>query len=66
MDGDIPDIACVLEVFDGAQNALNKMRRARKRGTGCRLTAEEIFSLSLTHIGQMWEQEDPRDAAEAE
>lgn len=45
---------------DGAQDALNKMARAHRRGTGCHLTADEIHSLSVTLIGQWWEQPDPR------
>lgn len=47
-------------VFDGAQNALSKMRKAEQRGTGCHLTADEIKSLSITPIGELWSQDDPR------
>jgi len=47
--------------FDLAQEALNRMRRAHERGTGCRLTAEMIRSLYVTFIGQMWNQDDPRE-----
>lgn len=47
--------------FDPAQDALNRMRRAHERGTGCRLTADMIRSLYLSFIGQMWEQDDPRE-----
>ncbi len=43
-----------------AHDALNRMRRAHKRGTGCSLTAEMIEALSRSVIGQMWEEEDPR------
>lgn len=50
-----------LYCLDGAHDALNKMRRASARGTGCHLTADEIASLSLTFIGQAWEDDDPRD-----
>lgn len=46
--------------LDGAQDALNRMRRAADRGTGCHLTAAMIESLGLTSIGEMWEQADPR------
>jgi len=46
--------------LDGAQDALNRMRRAHARGSGCHLTAEMISSLSLTHIGEAWASEDPR------
>jgi hypothetical protein len=49
-----------IEVMDGAQNALNKMARAQRRGTGCHINADEIRSLSLTRIGEMWSQDDPR------
>ena len=48
---------------DGAQDALNKMARANKRGTGCKLSADEIMSLSLTTIGELWSQDDPRKPA---
>ena len=34
--------------LDDAQDALNRMRRASHRGTGCHLTKEMIDSLSLT------------------
>lgn len=50
--------------MDGAQDALNKMRRAHQRGTGCRLTAAEIESLSLSIIGQMWDDIDPREVTQ--
>ncbi|UTC28111.1 hypothetical protein GURKE_00800 [Brevundimonas phage vB_BpoS-Gurke] len=46
--------------FDGAHDALNRMRRAHERGTGCHLTADMIRSLSVTLIGQMWSDDDPR------
>ena len=46
--------------LDGAQDALTKMQRAFTRGTGCHLTADQIRSLSLTSIGELWEDEDPR------
>lgn len=46
--------------LDAAQDALNRMARAANRGTGCYLTFEMIQSLSLTIIGEMWSQDDPR------
>jgi hypothetical protein len=46
---------------EAAQDALNRMRRAADRGTGCHLTAEMIASLHLTKIGQYWCEPDPRD-----
>lgn len=45
---------------NGAHDALNRMRRAHDRGTGCHLTADMIRSLGVTLIGQMWGEEDPR------
>lgn len=48
------------DALDGAQDALTKMHRAHTRGTGCHLTADEIRSQSLTSIGEMWHQDDPR------
>lgn len=46
--------------LDPAHDALDRMRRAAERGTGCRLTAEMIQSLAVSSIGQMWAEEDPR------
>lgn len=48
------------EWCDSAHDALNRMRRAHERGTGCHLTADMIASLSLTGFGEIWSQEDPR------
>lgn len=45
----------------GAQDALNRMKRAHDRGTGCHLTAAMLDSLAVTMIGEMWEQPDPRE-----
>ena len=59
LEGDPPSPGRVCEELNGAQQALNKMRRAHSRGTGTRLTQEEVRSLSLTLIGEMWEQDDP-------
>lgn len=50
------------EEYDGTHDALNRMRRAAERGTGCHLTATMIESLAVTIIGQMWLEADPRDA----
>lgn len=47
--------------FDPAQDALNRMRKAAERGTGCHLTAEMIRSLAVTQIGAIWAEEDPRE-----
>jgi hypothetical protein len=48
------------EVEGWAQNALNKLRRAEKRGTGYHLSADEIFALGLTRFGELWAEPDPR------
>lgn len=48
--------------LDGAHDALNRMKRAHKRGTGCHLTSAMIDSLYVTIIGQAWGQDDPRAA----
>jgi hypothetical protein len=45
---------------NGFHDALNRMKRAYARGTGCRLTAEMLDGLGISIIGQMWEEEDPR------
>lgn len=45
-----------------AQDALNRMRQAHERGTGCRLTAEMIAALGLTFLAETWSEPDPRDA----
>ena len=50
------------KTFDAAQDALNRMRRASIRGTGCYLTAAMIESLSRTMIGETWCEPDPRAA----
>jgi hypothetical protein len=46
--------------FNGAQDALNRMKRACDRGTGCHLTAEMIQSLGCTFLGGCWQEKDPR------
>lgn len=49
-----------------AHEALDRMRRASRRGTGCHLTAEMIRSLGLTSIGQIWTEENPFKNPEAD
>lgn len=49
--------------FDPAHDALNRMRKAELRGTGCYLTAEMIRSLAVTQIGSIWAETDPREGA---
>lgn len=51
-------------VFDEANDALSRMKRAYQRGTGCRLTPEMIQSLGVSLIGQIWNDDDPRPAAQ--
>jgi hypothetical protein len=53
--------AKVDETAGWAHDALNKLKRASKRNTGCHLSANEVFALSLTRIGELWDDEDPRD-----
>lgn len=45
---------------DGAEDALNRMKRAYSRGSGCYLTMEMVRSLNLTILGEIWNQPDPR------
>lgn len=41
-------------VAETAKRALRKMRRAYERGTGCRISADEIACLNTTIVGQLW------------
>lgn len=45
---------------DIIQDALNRLYRAARKGTGCRLSAEEIHYLNTTTFGDAWNQPDPR------
>lgn len=47
-------------INDGAQEALNRLGRAMKRGTGCYLTREMVAALDLTFIGELCVSPDPR------
>lgn len=49
------------DALNGAQDALNRLKRAHERGTGCHLTAEMVGSLSLTFLGEAWHEADPRE-----
>lgn len=49
-----------------ANKALNRMRRAHERNTGCRLTPQMIAGLSITTIGQMWAEDDPTEQSGGE
>lgn len=44
-------------IFEQAHAALDRMRRAHARGTGCHLTAEMIRDLGLTFLGETWGEE---------
>lgn len=43
--------------FDLAHKAVDRMKRASDRGTGCHLTADMIRELNLTFLGQVWSEE---------
>ena len=47
---------------DTAHEALNRMKRASERGTGCHLTADMIRALGITALAELWGDDDPRDA----
>jgi hypothetical protein len=47
-----------------AQDALDRMERAYRRGTGCHLTADMIESLGVTLIGEIWSAERPEEPKE--
>jgi hypothetical protein len=51
---------------DVVHDALNRMKAACDKGTGVRLSALELKCLSLTLIGELWNQPDPRDARNEE
>jgi len=52
------------ETLWAAQDALDRMRRAHERGTGCHLTAEMIHAFACSMIGQMWAEARPKDKDE--
>jgi len=45
--------------ISAAHDALDRLKRACDRGTGCHLTADMIHGLSVTMVGQMWDEERP-------
>ena len=45
---------------DNIHDALNRMKRAHERGTGCNLTAEMIQALGVTFLAERWDEMDPR------
>lgn len=40
-----------------ANDAFDRMKRAHERGTGCHLTAEMIEALSISFLGEVWDEE---------
>ena len=56
-----PSVTGSAACFDGAQDALNRMKRAHQRGTGCHLTARMLQSLYVSFMGEMWGDDDPRE-----
>lgn len=54
------DKKAVRNAVDAVHDGLNRMKRAHDRGTGCHLTAEMIAALSLTCVGSLWMDDDPR------
>lgn len=57
----MPDHEFHRDAMGPAHDALDRMRRAHERGTGCRLTPDMIEALGRSSIGQMWAEEDPRE-----
>lgn len=45
--------------IDFANDALDRMKRAHDRGTGCHLTADMIAGLGVTMIAECWSEERP-------
>jgi hypothetical protein len=43
------------------EDALNRLKRASERGTGCHLTKEMIEGIALTFLAEVWHEEDPRN-----
>jgi len=48
------------DALDIVQDILNRMKRNHDKGIGIHISAEELDALSVTLIGSMWEEEDPR------
>lgn len=46
--------------LDGVHEALNRMGRAARRGTGCYLTAEMIAALRVSSLGQAMDEAAPQ------
>jgi hypothetical protein len=45
---------------DSVNDALNRMKRAQRRGTGCHLTVEMVRALGCTLLAEVWGEDDPR------
>ena len=53
---------CLGDYESPVQNVLNMMRAAFEDGRGIRVSAYELQCLSVTLLGQMWDEDDPRGA----
>lgn len=53
-------IAAEKDFTNMINDALNRLRRAHHRGTGCHLTRDMIIALSCSFIGEVWASDDPR------
>lgn len=47
-----------------AHDALNRLKRAHLRQTGCHLTAEMVAGLGITFLAEVWDEEDPRESGQ--
>ena len=50
-----------LESLNLSQDVFTRMRLAYENGRGIRISAAELQNLSLTILGEIWCQPDPRD-----
>lgn len=50
-----------LNCMSGVHDALNRLKRAHDRKTGCHLTADMVQSLGLSFLAETWGEPDPRD-----
>ena len=55
-----PDPEQIAAGLSEAHNALDRMKRASDRGTGCHLTAAMIAELRLTFLGEIWDEARPQ------
>jgi hypothetical protein len=47
-------------LVDGYHDAMNRLRRAENRGTGCHLTADMVAGLGMKY-SEVWQEDDPRN-----